>query len=183
MGCYQHLRWYYHHTELRYWILIHSFLCLDGEVWGSVAKVSPCGLLRTLLSFMCDGPTSAPPHTVPQARVVTVPAHAARFNEDRRGRWLRVNYSLMLESNTISPFITPQRHGLTGAHQLVKGTHVEQVSPVWNTRRKREVTGGFFSCQINARQGVMSPTRIAMLLFYTARQLTYIYICTDLKIK
>lgn len=33
----------------------------------------------------------------------------------------------MLESNTISPFITPQCHGLTGSHQLVKGTHAERA--------------------------------------------------------
>lgn len=33
----------------------------------------------------------------------------------------------MLESNTISPFITPQCHGLTGSHQFVKGTHAEKA--------------------------------------------------------
>lgn len=63
----------------------------------------------------------------PRARVVTVPVHAVCFNEDRRGRWWRVNYNLMLESNTISPFITPQCHGLTGSHQFVKGTHAEKA--------------------------------------------------------
>lgn len=63
----------------------------------------------------------------PRARVVTVPVHAVCFNEDRRGRWWRVNYNLMLESNTISPFITPQCHGLTGSHQFVKGTHTEKA--------------------------------------------------------
>lgn len=63
----------------------------------------------------------------PQARVVTVPVRAVCFNEDRRGRRWRVNYNLMLESNTISPFITPQCHGLTGSHQLVKGTHAEKA--------------------------------------------------------
>lgn len=100
---------------------------------------SICGLLRmrdwmklyALWFWLCG----------PQARVVTVPVHAVCFNEDRRGRWWRVNYNLMLESNTISPFITPQCHGLTGSHQLVKGTHAEKAtlgSVLCWTRRKLE---------------------------------------------
>lgn len=126
IGCYQHPRWCYHHTVWRYWILIQRFPCLDREMWGSTGKASPSapylewGIKQSsvLSGSRCVGP---------QARVVTVPAHAVSFNEDRRRRWLRVNYNLMLESNTISPFITPQCHGLTGSHQLVKGTHVEKA--------------------------------------------------------
>lgn len=86
----------------------------------------------------------------PRARVVTVPVHAVCFNEDRRGRWWRVNYNLMLESNTISPFITPQCHGLTGSHQFVKGTHAEKamLRSVLCGTEESELDEDF-RCQIN----------------------------------
>lgn len=169
MGCYQHPRWCYHHTEGRYWILIHNFPCLDGKMRGSAAKASPSVVysgLNWAFCFMVPSrappPLSTPPRP-PQARVITVPAHAVCFNENRKGRWLRVNYSLMLESNTISPFITLQRHGLTGSHQLVKGTRVEGGSVLCEADdRGEKLQEDFFYLSITAWHSVMSQKRTVL---------------------
>lgn len=131
MGCYQYPRWCYHNTVWRIWNLIQSPPRRGRDMGGFAGKASPsmaCLGWGIEWSFMFGSAGCVAPHWV-----VTVPVHAVCSNEDRRRRWWRVNYNLMLESNTISPFITPQCHGPTGSHQIVKGTHAEKATPrsVW----------------------------------------------------
>ncbi|CAB1432542.1 unnamed protein product [Pleuronectes platessa] len=49
----------------------------------------------------------------------------------------------MLESNTISPFITPRCHGLTRSHQLVKATHAERATEIRWTKTAGSVSDRF----------------------------------------
>lgn len=132
-------------------------------------SLSICGLLRmrdwkelcAVWLWLCG----------PQARVVaTVPVHAVSFNEDRRGRWWRVNYNLMLESNTISPFITPECHGLTGSHQFVRGSHAER--PHWGqscVELKKEGRGRFVSV-------LLSFTAVHAVILLSKACIAYPYI-------
>lgn len=102
------MRWY-SCCIWRYLRKVGFYQDLHGAAWSSAGKASPSeaylGLREALMLWFwpCG----------PRARVSALPFHAGCFNEDGRRRWWRVNYNLMLESKTISPFITPRRRGLT----------------------------------------------------------------------